>query len=451
MDRRAFLRSGTAVAAAAGAVSTLAGPSLAKAQTAPFIAPKPVLNPEEPVTRRWVEQRWITDNIIRANGIDWDQPRSAYLNAPCGFEALGDFTAVRQRVQKFDDIAPAFEGLARRREAMARAALDQAHAVWARENFYIAATLWGSAQWPINAATEQNLFYNQRKRECYAAYAKLADHRVEEVWVPFQGTALPAWLHLPIGYQGGRLPAVWSIQGMDGFKEGAVSLYGDRLLARGVAVLAVDGPGSYESPLLGIHTSVSAWEEAGRAIYAWMAARPEIDPRRIAILGSSFGTFYGTVAAAAEPRHAAMAGFATCLEPGCDTMFNQASPTFKRRFMFMSGILDEAKFDQFMKTLTLDGVADRLAMPYLMVGGDSDELSPLKYTDRQFQMMKAPRQLVIYQESRHSVGGVPSTVLGPSPNALLTDWLIDRFASKPFKSERWFVDSSGKVNKTPLA
>ena len=61
-----------------------------------------------PRTRRWIEQRWLIDNIIRANGIDWDQPRTTYLNAPCGIEANADFAAIRLRVEKFADGAPAF-------------------------------------------------------------------------------------------------------------------------------------------------------------------------------------------------------------------------------------------------------------------------------------------------------------------------------------------------------
>ena len=28
----------------------------------------------EPTTKRFSEQNWTIDNIIRANGIDWDQP-----------------------------------------------------------------------------------------------------------------------------------------------------------------------------------------------------------------------------------------------------------------------------------------------------------------------------------------------------------------------------------------
>lgn len=59
----------------------------------------------EPVTRRWVEQRWVLDNVIRSVGMDWDQPRSAYVAAPCGAEASSDMAAIRQRIQKYADAA----------------------------------------------------------------------------------------------------------------------------------------------------------------------------------------------------------------------------------------------------------------------------------------------------------------------------------------------------------
>ena len=61
--------------------------------------PQPIIEHKgEPKVRRFSEQRWSIDNIIQANGIDWDQPRSIYLHAPCGVESLGDFAAIRQRV-----------------------------------------------------------------------------------------------------------------------------------------------------------------------------------------------------------------------------------------------------------------------------------------------------------------------------------------------------------------
>ena len=71
------------------------------------------------MTRRWTEQRWLIDNVIRANGVDWDQPRSINYNTPCGPEANADFAAIRERVKKFADISPAFESTGKRREAKA--------------------------------------------------------------------------------------------------------------------------------------------------------------------------------------------------------------------------------------------------------------------------------------------------------------------------------------------
>src|SRR5580704_250447 len=62
----------------------------------------------EPHVRRFNEQRWVLDNIIRANGIDWDQPRSLYLSSPCGVEANADFAGIRERIKKMADIGPAF-------------------------------------------------------------------------------------------------------------------------------------------------------------------------------------------------------------------------------------------------------------------------------------------------------------------------------------------------------
>jgi dienelactone hydrolase len=400
-------------------------------------------------TRRWIAQRWLVDNVIRAVGIDWDQPRSINYNAPCGPEANADFAGIRERVKKYADIAPAFSAAAAQREAKARAADEAGEIVTARQNYFMAAVHWAAAQWPHDETNDDNLRFNRRKRECYARYAALADHRVEAAWIPFQGKALPGWFHLPPGYQGGRIPAVVSIPGMDSFKEANVAMYGDRWLARGIAVLAAEGPGQYESAVLGIHVSVPGWVEAGRAFMDWIAARPEIDPQCVGIVGSSFGSFFSTISCASEPRFRACAVSATCLEPGCHTIFEEASPTFKQRFMWMSGYTDEEAFDRFRETLTWEGHAERIRVPYLCVAGEDDELSPPEHTHRLMATLAGPKQLVVYQGSRHSVGNVPSTHLGPHPAGLVADWMNARLAGTPFASERWLVEANGNIVRTP--
>ncbi len=436
MDRRRFIRS----VSLAGAGAALAGSQHLAWADADFAA----------TTKRFSAQRWALDNIVRANGIDWDQPRSIYLSAPCGVEANADFAAIRARVQKMADIGPAFESTAQRREAKARAAEAEGNLITARDNWYMAAIHYGAAEWPYDDSGKRHIALHEKKRECFSNYARLADHKVEPVSIPFKDKSIPAWFHLPPGYSGGKVPVVIAIPGMDSFKEANVALANDRWMQRGVAVLSIDGPGQYESPLLGVYVSMPNWIDAGPAVVDWLLRRAEVDAQKIGVTGASFGSFFGTILTANEPRIAATAVISTCLEPGCHTIFEEASPTFKKRFMWMSNYTDEAKFDEFAKTLTWEGHVEKIRQPYLVVAGEADELSPLEHTERMVRTMSGPRQLVVYADSRHSVGNVPAANLGPFPPALVADWLVARLNGKPFNSERWFVESTGRIAKTPL-
>ena len=70
-----------------------------------------------------------------------------------------------------------------------------------------------------------------------------------------------------------------------------------------------------------------AWIDTGKAVVNWLTSRPEVDPARIGLAGNSFGSFFGTIAAAHEPRIRAVAVSAVCHEPGFHTIFEEASPT----------------------------------------------------------------------------------------------------------------------------
>ena len=154
--------------------------------------------------------------------------------------------------------------------------------------------------------------------------------------------------------------------------------------------------------------------------------------------------------AGSEPRYKAAVINAPCLEPGCHTIFQEASPTFKQRFMFMSDIQDEDEFDRFRQSISWENYASKIRAPVLCLSGESDELSPLVHTERMFSEMSCPRQLVIYQDSRHAIGSVPSANLGPFPQGLMADWMLDRLNDKPVASERWFVEATGRIEKRPL-
>jgi dipeptidyl aminopeptidase/acylaminoacyl peptidase len=280
---------------------------------------------------------------------------------------------------------------------------------------------------------------------------KLADHKIEWVEIPYRGKTLPAVFHLPPGYQAGqKLPVIVAVPGMDGFKERSVSLYADGWMQRNYAVLVIEGPGYWESPVRGIFVDVQGWVETGREVVKWLSARSEVDVNRIAATGSSFGSFFSAAMISDEPAFKACAVTGTCYEPGGHTIFDEASPTFKKRFMFMSGITDEAGFEKFRKTIDWHSFAGKIKAPFLIAGGESDELCPLEHTEAFVKALGGPKQLVIYQDSRHSLAGA-SVSNGPEPRIYQAEWIAKRLAGKPIISERWFVENSGRVQKTPLA
>lgn len=119
---------------------------------------------------------------------------------------------------------------------------------------------------------------------------------------------VPATLLLPGTEQ--PAPAALLLHGFSSNKERMVQSVGRSLLERGVASLALDLPlhGErddasdtipYRNPL----ALVAAWRTAvreARAAVEWLAAQPEIDAERIAVLGYSLGGFLALMTAAEE-------------------------------------------------------------------------------------------------------------------------------------------------------
>ncbi|MDE2940662.1 MAG: alpha/beta hydrolase [Chloroflexota bacterium] len=403
--------------------------------------------------KRWQDQRWLLDVVIQTVGIEWDQRRIGYTLGPCGPEATPDFTGVRARTKRFNDASREFRRAAARRENKARQHEAEGHLVAAGESYFIASLLYGSAQWPIFAHTLENERLGDKKVECYTKYTQYANHEIRRVDIPFGDSAIPAWLHLPnlpfnraaTNGNRGQLPCVMSIPGMDSFKETGVALYGDRMLERGVAVLSIDGPVQKEALQRGIHVTATNWMDAGRAVLDWMRAQPEIDPDRIAIKGTSMGSFWGTQVASIDNRIKGCAVQAVCHEPGMNTIFNVASPTFKLRFMYMAGYEDEDEFDRFAETMTLEGTGRNVTCPYLVLAGEDDHLSPIECTYDLMDTIAGPKQLVLYEGADHGLGGSSSSDLGPNPQTYIADWLLDRLNGKPMESQHILIDMAGQT------
>lgn len=393
--------------------------------------------------KRWREQRWLLDQVIQTRGLDWDQGRTGKILRNCGPGVEADMREIGRRVQKFTDIPREFSRAAQRREELAREAEKAGHEVEAREHYFVAATFYTNAMWAVyEDGNAKRIAWGEKKRACYDKFIQFAGRPIERVELPFEGKTLSALLHLPLRMKAGeKVPCVLYIPGMDGVKEDN-PIYGDPFLERGIALFSMDGPGQGETRARGVKCTAPNYADAGKAACDYLVKRPEIDANRLAIMGSSMGSYWGPRVAAAEPRFKACAVSGVCVEPGQYTIFNTASPTFKLNYMYMSGYDDEAAFDEFAKTLTLKGVASKISCPYLVVAGEDDELCPIEFVYQLMEEIRAPKVLVVYEGEKHSIRN-------PRARTLIVDWLTDRLAGKPLKAEKTYVEMSGKEVHTP--
>ena len=447
VERRDFL-SGAATLAGASLVGGAGSTLLESASAA--IPPEPVppsMTPNvERRLARWQDQRWLLDAVINTIGPEWDQGRLGGLQGiPNG---AGDAAGLRARIHKFNDISREFARAAVRREREARAYEKDGRAIPAREAYFLAAHLYAGAQWPIFENTPDNIALNDKKNACYAKYIQFGDHEIRRVEVPFGGggKTLPGYLHLPPNVSG-RVPCVWSISGLDSNKEGGAAIYGDGLRERGIATLALEGPGQNECAIRGIYLTQTNWQEAGRVVLEWMRSQKEIDPDKIALRGASLGSYLGTQVASVDDRLKGAALQAMAVEPAMHTAFETASPSFKLRFLYYTGLESESELDKFLQSWTLKGVAEKVKCPYLLVGGEDDQLTPVEYGLQLMDMLNSPKQMLLYEGAVHSVSGSPATTNGPNTGTYVAEWFTDRFAGKPMPSKLMKVDAAGQIHE----
>jgi cephalosporin-C deacetylase-like acetyl esterase len=400
---------------------------------------------------RFADQRWLLDLIIELLGPEWDQDRLHYLSAPVSADHKGAILGLRNSIRKLDDFTREMTTLARHFERRGDAQRQAGHLISAGDDYFTAAILYGGAQWPIFGTTELNVVLEQKKTDCYSAYTASADHYVEPVEVPYDGKTLAGWYHRPAWTDEppGGLPCVVMLSGMDGFKEINVFASADRYLRRGMAVLSLDGPGQGTSLVREIWYHPERFGEVGSAAYEAAAARPEVDASKVMVCGVSQGSFWATQMAAAEPRYAACAALFACFDPGNTAMLTTQSPSFRQRFMYMTGTTSVEDLDARLAAMSAAGLGERIRMPYLVVMGEDDPLTDPEDTYRHLNAVAGPKDLMFYVGEHHAPVTRTAGRLGPAVFLATADWLADRAAGLPLASRHTIVDARGRSHAEP--
>lgn len=134
------------------------------------------------------------------------------------------------------------------------------------------------------------------------------------------GVVLAGTLRTPSARGAGPFPVVLLLAGGGASQRGVYDLLSDRLLAEGIATLEYDKRGLGESTGEFVD-AIPLMERDAIAAIAYLRARPDIDGRRIALLGLSQGAVVGPAIAARDPQIAAVVMLAGPVGPRAEPFF----------------------------------------------------------------------------------------------------------------------------------
>ncbi|HET8827366.1 MAG TPA: alpha/beta hydrolase [Terriglobales bacterium] len=242
--------------------------------------------------------------------------------------------------------------------------------------------LYSFGRWPVPTSPGKQRSY-EKALEAFRAHARFLDPPLQIVRIPFEGKEIIGYMRLPKNAQG-PVPMVIAINGLDSRKEDLSESFAG-ILPFGIGFLAVDGPGTGESP---IRVTENAERMVSRVI-DYLQDRPEVDKNRIAVHGVSWGAYWATKLAVVERSR--IKG-ASAQSPPTNEFFQKDFVTHSllgnREYLFdqvpalmnvFDGVHDIDALSANLEKMSLvrQGVLDRPSAPMLVIGGAKDTQVPI--------------------------------------------------------------------------
>ncbi|MBV8105534.1 MAG: prolyl oligopeptidase family serine peptidase [Hyphomicrobiales bacterium] len=288
---------------------------------------------------------------------------------------------------------------------------------------------------PHNAPGRSALY--KRMLDVFNHGVNLAGENCVRVEIPYGEAHLSA-LYVPAEGVEGRAPILVQLNGLDSTKEMKYRVGLPRWLAqRGVSSLVVDQPGTGEALRLHGLTAVYNSEIWASRIVDWLETRDDVDPGRIGCEGVSLGGYYCPRAVAFEPRFACGAVWGAnhdwrdVQKKRLQREGNFPVPHYWEHVRWVWGARDTDDFMRIAENVHLDGVLDRIKVPFLVTHGEKDSQIPLQWAQRTYeQLVNSPkRELKIFGERE---GGAQHSSFDNPTNAgaYIADWVAETLGGR---------------------
>ncbi len=277
----------------------------------------------------------------------------------------------------------------------------------------------------------------KRMLELFDKGIKLAGENCERVEIPYEGKHISGLL-VQAENTSGPAPLLVQVNGLDSTKEMKYRVGLPVWLAkRGVSSLIIDQPGTGEALRLQNLTARYDSEHWASPVVDWLEARDDVDSQRIGMEGVSLGGYFCPRAVAFEPRFAC----GVCWGANHDwrdvqkrRLENEGDfpvPHYWKHVCWVWGAKDIEDFMKIAEDVHLDGVVDKIKVPFLVTHGEQDSQIPLKWAQRTYeQLVNSPkRELKIFTERE---GGVQHSSFDNSINAghYIADWVAENLGGR---------------------
>jgi dipeptidyl aminopeptidase/acylaminoacyl peptidase len=326
---------------------------------------------------------------------------------------LGIFEATVARVERWDQWCAEWRRNAQRFEEVAVAAESAGRHLTAGQAWIRAALCAHWGKFLFMDDLEQQRAASDQTVACFAKGMWTLVPPAERVEIPYPagGVRLAGLLRRPPGID--RPPIVIMVPGLDSVKEELQST-ADYFLRRGMATLAVDGPGQGETEH---HLAIEpAYERPVAAMVDWVVAHGDVDTSRIGFYGVSLGGYYAVRAAAYESRLSAAVGLAGPYTFG-DT-WDGLPGLLRAAFRVRSRSDSDEQARHRALELSLAGV-DGVLCPTLVVHGRKDTIIPYSEGERMGASIDG-LSLVTYDDGSH---GISNHFF--ESRSLMADWLAE--------------------------
>ena len=303
---------------------------------------------------------------------------------------LADFEEVTASIARWEDWCAAWSARAKVHEELGRESLSQGFRHTAGEHLVRAAMYYHFAKFVFVQDPAQMRAAHMKAVECYTAALPYMRPPGERVEIPFEERTFKGVLR-------GSGPVLVMAPGLDSTKE-ELHAYEEPFLARGIATLAIDGPGQgeaeYDMPICG------DYERAASAVVDWIESQTKLDAKRVAIWGVSLGGYYAPRAAAFEKRFKACIALSGPYDWA--EIWDGLPQLTRETFRVRSHAQDQETALANARQLTLKDAAKHITCPLFIVAGRQDRLVPAAHAERLAASVSGAVELLMVEDGGHN-------------------------------------------------